>query len=256
MTTQPIRILCADDEEAPREQLRLALEKLWPDAEIVCCAENGVDAWDGFLEHEPNVCFLDIRMPGLNGLEVAQRIGREAHIVFVTAYDEYALKAFDAGAVDYLLKPLDEGRLSQCIDRIKARIDDAPATGDLQSLLKQMAQQLQPRQAHPYQRMIQAQVGKEVRMIPTDEVIFFEADSRYTRVVYPGGDALIRTPLKELLAHLNPDKFWQIHRSTIVNSDHVAAAVRVDESNMVVTLKGRTERLPVSRQFQGLFRGQ
>ena len=209
--------LIADDEEAPRAQLLMALRGAWPGLRVVQECANGVDAWDAFLEHEPAVCFLDVRMPGLTGIEVAQRIGARAQVVFVTAHGDHALAAFDAGAVDYVLKP-------------------APL------------------------EVIQAGIGKEVRLVRVADVVYFESDSRYTRVVYSeaGVDAevLIRTPLKELIAQLDATRFWQIHRAVIVNQRCIASAVRIDEGNMVLTLRGRSEKLPVSRHFQGLFRGQ
>ncbi len=253
MNTTPITAIVADDEEAPREQLLAALRLAWPELRVVATAANGVDAWDAFLEHEPEVCFLDIRMPGQSGIEVARRIGDKALVVFATAYDEHALAAFEAGAVDYLLKPVDAERLAQTVARVQARLQPAAAAPapDLQALIERLAL---PRRA-PLQ-VLQASVGREVRLIRCDEVIYFESDARYTRVVHEGGDALIRTPLKELLAQLDEQLFWQVHRSIIVNHRHVAAAVRVDEGHMHLTLRGRSEALPVSRHFQGLFKGQ
>jgi DNA-binding LytR/AlgR family response regulator len=313
--TQPWRALIADDEQAPREQLALALARLAPDFEIVARCVHGVDAWDEALAHEPDVCFLDIRMPGLDGLEVARRLAALAQppqVVMVTAYSDHALSAFEAGAIDYLLKPLEDARLSQTLERLRARrlagqgsrplgqgqpvmplpspevwaqvmaqvlssqrIGYGDGHGLGQGMAQGMAQRMigqgmepgaplalgrsgvqlhtqRPRVARP----IQASVGKEVRLIAPDDVIFFESDSRYTRVVHTEGEALIRTPLKELLAQLDPDQFWQVHRSVVVQQRFIASALRVDESTMVLTLKGRTERLPVSRQFQGLFKGQ
>lgn len=250
------RVLIADDEEAPREQLRAALATAWPEAQIVAAATNGADAWDLFLEHEPEVCLLDIRMPGLSGIDVARRIGGQARVVFVSAYGDHALAAFDAGAVDYLLKPIDPSRLAQTVQRLRAA---QPASApDMAALLQQLAGTL--RKAAPL-AVLQAAVGREVRLIRTEEVIYFESDSRYTRVVHEGasgatGDALIRTPLKELLTQLDEQLFWQVHRSVIVNHRHIASAVRVDEGHMHLTLRGRPETLPVSRHFQALFKGQ
>lgn len=261
---KPIRILVADDEEAPREQLLAALRQAWPQAEVVATARNGVDAWDSFLEQEPEVCFLDIRMPGLSGIDVAQRIGGQAQVVFVTAYGDHALAAFDAGAVDYLMKPVEAARLAQTVQRLQTRTSVANkqpsptvAAGEFQALLAQLS--TQARKPAPLQ-VLQASVGKEVRMIRTDEVVYFESDSRYTRIVYADGpnegQALIRTALKELLTRLDETVFWQVHRSVIVNHRHIASAVRIDEGHMHLTLRGRAETLPVSRHFQGLFRGQ
>ena len=265
----PLTALVADDEEAPREQLLAALKEAWPSLQIVAVASNGVDAWDSFLEHEPAVCFLDIRMPGLSGIDVARRIDGRAAVVFATAYGDHALAAFDAGAVDYLMKPVDPERLAQTVLRLRQRLQTptVPATPTpgaalpdpttLQNLLAQLAGQT--RRAPPLQ-VLQASVGREVKLIRSDEVVYFESDSRYTRIVFDGphgaGDALIRTPLKELLAQLDEQLFWQVHRSVIVNQRHIASAVRVDEGHMHLTLRGRPETLPVSRHFQGLFKGQ
>jgi DNA-binding LytR/AlgR family response regulator len=250
--------LVADDEEAPREQLLAALRPAWPGLRVVAVANNGADAWDAFLEHEPAICFLDIRMPGFSGIEVAQRIGARAQIVFATAYGDHALAAFDAGAVDYLLKPVEPARLAQTVQRLRARQGSVADPAPMQALLQSLAAQL--RRPAPL-TVLQAAIGREVRLIRTDEVVYFESDSRYTRVVFDSadggpGDALIRTPLKELLAQLDGHAFWQVHRSVIVAQRHIAAAVRVDEGQMHLTLRGRPEKLPVSRHFQGLFKGQ
>lgn len=243
--------LIADDEEAPRAQLEQALRQAWPGLRLAVAATNGADAWDAFLEHEPPVCFLDVRMPGLSGLEVAQRIAGRAHVVFVTAHGDHALAAFETGAIDYVLKPVDLPRLQQAVQRVQARMASAPV--DLQALLRQLGVAV-PRPAAA--TVLQAAVGREVRMIRVADVVYFESDARYTRVVHAEGEALIRTPLKELLTQLDPALFWQVHRSVIVNHLHVASAVRVDEGTLVLTLRGRDEKLPVSRPFQGLFKGQ
>ena len=267
MNTAPVRALIADDEEAPRAQLAAALAQAWPGLQLVAQCANGVDAWDAYLEHEPQVCFLDIRMPGMSGIDVARRIDGRVPVVFVTAFGDHALAAFDAGAVDYVMKPVDPPRLAQAVERVRSRLATragaaappaaAVDAAALQALLAQLAGNA--RRPAPLQ-VIQAGVGKEVRLIRVEEVVYFEADSRYTRVVYEGpaggGDALIRTPLKELLAQLDEAQFWQVHRSVIVNQRHIASAVRVDEGQMHLVLRGRPETLPVSRHFQGLFKGQ
>ncbi len=250
--------LIADDEEAARAQLLMALAQAWPELRVAEECVNGVDAWDAFLEHEPEVCFLDVRMPRLTGIEVAQRIGARAHTVFVAAHGDHALAAFDAGAVDYVLKPVDAERLVQAVARVKARMAaPSAAPADLQQLLGRLVGQV--RKPAPLD-VIQAGVGKDVRGVRVEDVVYFESDSRHTRVAYTDaqgdGEVLIRTPLKELVALLDAAQFWQIHRSIIVNHRYIASAVRVDDGKMVLSLCGRSEKLPVSRHFQGLFRAQ
>ncbi len=252
MTVNP-RCLVADDEEAPRQQLLAALRQAWPELIVVAEAANGVDAWDAFLEHEPELCFLDVRMPGLSGIDVARRIGTRSHVAFVTAHGEHAVAAFDAGAVDYLMKPIEPERLARAVERLRARLAAASPTPDLQALLATLQAGL--RRPEPL-NVLQASSGREVKLIRCDEVVYFESDTRYTRVVHEGGEALIRTPLKELLARLDEQLFWQIHRSVIVNHRWIGSAVRVDDGVMHLTLRGRPEKLQVSRHFQGLFRGQ
>lgn len=248
MTT---RILIAEDEPLMRERLFGQLHKLWPEAQVVYQAENGNDAWDGFLEFEPDLVFLDIRMPGLSGVEVARKIGTAAHIIFITAYDQYAVQAFEAGAVDYLLKPVEEERLQMALDRVKQKMV-APAP-DLSAILKGLGlAHLQPKTEKL--KWIKASVGKQIKLIDIDEVLFFQSDTKYTRVVLAEYEALIRTPLKDLLDGLDEQKFWQIHRSTVVNTKAVAAAERVDAERMQVLIKGRHEKLMVSRNFTHLFR--
>ncbi|MBC3881382.1 response regulator transcription factor [Undibacterium sp. LX40W] len=248
MTT---KILIAEDEPLMRERLLHQLEKLWPEAEIVHQAENGNDAWDSFLEFQPELVFLDIRMPGMSGVEVAKKIGTAAHIIFITAYDQYAVQAFNAGAVDYLLKPVEEDRLSLAIDRVKQKM--AVPVPDLSEVLKGLGlSHLQPKTEK--MKWIKASVGKQIKLIDIDEVLFFQSDTKYTRVVLADYEALIRTPLKDLLDGLDDQKFWQIHRSTVVNTKAIAAAERVDAERMQVLIKGRHEKLMVSRNFTYLFR--
>ncbi|MES2015086.1 MAG: LytTR family DNA-binding domain-containing protein [Pseudomonadota bacterium] len=245
------RILIAEDEPLMRERLLEMLAQAWPQAQVVLVAENGNDAWDGFLEHEPEVVFLDIRMPGLSGLEVAERIGNAAHIVFVTAYDQYAVEAFDAGAVDYLLKPVQAERLDKALARLRDKLATAPA--DLTGLLRQLKASLPGPQPDKL-KWIKATVGKQIRLIDVQDVLFFQSDTKYTRVVLAGSEALVKIALKDLLGGLDRACFWQIHRGTVVNVKAVLAAERIDAERMEVILRGSTEKLPVSRTFTHLFR--
>ena len=253
------KILIAEDEPLMRERLIMRLTKLWPQAEIVMVAENGNDAWDGFLEHEPDLVLLDIRMPGLSGIDVAQRIGKDAHIIFITAYDQYAIDAFDAGAIDYLLKPVQEERLQKALERVQDKLRDKspntshPTSSDLSAILESLraaAVTTKPEKM----KWIKASVGKQIKLIDVDEVLFFQSDTKYTRVVLAEYEALLRTPLKDLLDGLDSDKFWQVHRSTVVNAKAIAAAERVDAERMQLLIKGHSEKLLVSRNFTYLFR--
>ena len=246
--------LIADDEEVPRAQLLSALQTAWPELRVVAEAANGIDAWDAFLDHEPQVCVLDVRRPGLTGIEVAQRIGAQSHVVFVAAPRDHALVAFDAGAVDHVLKPVDVERLSPVVARVRARLhDEPPSKGvDIHEVLDRLSGQMR----RPVRLdVIPAAVGREPQPIRVDDVIYFESDARYTRVVHSDGEVMIRTPLKELLSQLDPTRFWQIHRGVIVNHRHIDRTVRLPDGSMTLTLRGRTEKLPVARHFHVLFEG-
>jgi DNA-binding LytR/AlgR family response regulator len=242
--------LIAEDEPLMRERLKEKLAAVWPELSIVAEATDGDEALALFDAHSPQIAFLDIRMPGRTGLEVAASIGSDCHIVFITAYDQYALAAFEAGAVDYLLKPVEEDRLAQTVERVQRKLAAPPA--DLSAVIAQL------REATPSARQrlrwIKAAVGKQVKLIAVNDVVYFQSDAKYTRVVLAQSDAYIRTPLKDLLAELDPDKFWQIHRSTVVNLDQVAGVLREDAERQFVLLKQRPERLPISRQFTHLFK--
>jgi DNA-binding LytR/AlgR family response regulator len=245
------KVLIAEDEPLMRERLLEMLALAWPEADVVLVAENGNDAWDGFLEHEPQVAFLDVRMPGLSGLEVAERIGNLAHVVFVTAYDQYAVDAFNAGAVDYLLKPVQADRLDKAVSRIRDKLSARPA--DLGDILRHLKAAL-PETRHENLKWLKATVGKQIRVIDVEQVLFFQSDTKYTRVVLADSEALVRLPLKDLLSGLDPERFWQIHRGTVVNVNAIAAAERVDAERMQVLVRGCDEKLPVSRTFAHLFR--
>lgn len=247
--------LIADDEAAPRAQWLGVLQAAWPELEVVQECANGVDAWDAFLAHSPQVCFLDVRMPGLTGIEVAQRIGARAHIVFVTLPGDHAVAAFDAAAVDYIQKPVDPDALASVIGRVKARLT-APggAPADLQQLLNRLAGQV--RKPAPLD-VIRVGVGQQAQLVRVEHVVYFEADTRHTRVVHAGiegdGEVHIRTQLKELVAQLDPADFWQVHRTVIVNRHHIDHAERTPDNGLTLHLTGRPERLPVSVHFEDLF---
>jgi DNA-binding LytR/AlgR family response regulator len=242
--------LIAEDEPLMRERLKEKLAEVWPELAIVAETGDGDEALALIDAHAPTIAFLDIRMPGRTGLDVAAAIGGDCHVVFITAYDKYALAAFDAGAVDYLLKPVEADRLAQTVERVKRNLAAPPA--DLSTLLESLRAKVQ----QPPQRLrwIKAAVGKQVKLIAVGDVIYFQSDAKYTRVVLAQSEALIRTPLKDLVAELDPDRFWQIHRSTVVNLDAIASVLREDAERQFVLLKNRPERLPISRQFTHLFK--
>jgi DNA-binding LytR/AlgR family response regulator len=242
--------LIAEDEPLMRERLKEKLAEVWPELAIVAEAGDGDEALALFDAHRPQIAFLDIRMPGRTGVEVAGAIGGECHVVFITAYDQYAIHAFDAGAVDYLLKPVETERLAQAVERIKRKLAAPPA--DLSALIAELRGKL-PRTAQRL-KWIKAAVGKQVRLIAVDDVVFFQSDSKYTRVVLVQGEALIRTPLKDLIEELDPDRFWQVHRATVVNLHQVAGVLREDAERQFVLLKQRPEKLAISRQFTHLFK--
>ncbi len=241
----------ADDEPLLRAQLRSRLAKLWPELAIVHEMENGRDAHLVCEAHAPSLFFLDIHMPGVNGLEAARAIGKRAHIVFVTAYDQYAVEAFERGALDYVLKPFNEARLATTVERLKERLAAPPVVID--QLVEELASRLAPRTAD-HLRWVKASVGQNVRLIPVEEILFFQSDEKYTRVVLCDSEALIRKPIKELLDELDPLKFWQVHRATIVNVDCIATVKRGLKDQAEIALKNHRETLIVSRAFTHLFK--
>ena len=246
-----VTAVIADDEPLLRAQLRARLQRLWPELDVVREMENGRDIDAVIDEHNPELFFLDIHMPGVNGLEAARAIGCRAHVVFVTAFDQYAVEAFEQGAVDYVLKPFDEDRLLITVERLKARVGTRPP--QIEELMQRLASQLSPR-ASDHLRWIKASVGSNVRLIPVEEVLFFQSDDKYTRVVTCEGESLIRKPIRELLDELDPAKFWQVHRATIVNVDHIATVKRGLKDQAEITLRDNPETLVVSRAFTHLFK--
>ncbi|MCC7040510.1 MAG: response regulator transcription factor [Burkholderiales bacterium] len=242
--------IIAEDEPLMRERLREKLTQVWPELAIVAQAEDGDEALALFEAHRPDIAFLDIRMPGRSGLDVAEAIGARCHVVFITAYDQYALKAFETGAADYLLKPIETDRLALMVERLTRKLASAPA--DLGNLVAQLRATLRADAGH--MKWVKAAIGKQIKLIAVADVAYFQSDTKYTRVVLADGEALIRTSLKELLADLDPKQFWQVHRGTIVNLDAVSGVLREDAERQFILLKNRPERLAISRQFTHRFK--
>lgn len=247
--------LIADDEPHLAQALKLQLHELWPALDIVAFARNGLDAARAIAEHAPDVAFLDIQMPGLTGLEVAQGIEGDTRVVFVTAFDEYAVQAFEQSALDYVLKPVKAERLGRTIAKLEAALaakespDDAALAAALQRLLPRAQPVAQPL------RWIRASVGDLTHQIDVRDVLFFESDEKYTVVrTTAGAEHLIRTPIALLMGQLDGDRFWQVHRSTIINVEHLAGARRDEASRLFVHMKGVERELPVSRAYVHLFK--
>jgi DNA-binding LytR/AlgR family response regulator len=276
---KPIRALIADDERLLREQLRARLLEVWPELEIIGEAKNGAEAVQLTEEQHPDLVFLDIRMPGMTGIEAARAIAQlptdddtddgwlGCEIVFITAYDQYAIEAFEQGVVDYVLKPAERERLTVTVERIQKRLaqrhaggsaghaqTNGPSAADMQQLLQKLTSRMDPDKA-PTLRWIQATVGQNIQMIPVEEVLFFISDEKYTRVQTATLEALIRKPIKELIEELDANVFWQIHRSTLVNTTFIAGVSRDLRGRQLVSMKGHPEKLEVSRSFTGLFKG-
>lgn len=262
--------LIADDEAPMRDLLRARLQAVWPELRIVAEAANGVEAVALGEQHRPDIAFLDIRMPGLSGIEAARQLYRQSHIVFATAYDQYALDAFEQGALDYLLKPVTAERLAATCARIRGRADartpapthapasapaPVPAREDIGAQLARLTELLEKKAPAKtgYLRWIQAQVGSSLRMISTREVLFFQSDEKYTRVQTAGGEYLIRKTLKELLDELDPDEFWRIHRSTLVRVEAIAEVTRDLRGRHMLRLRNYAGELEISRNHTYLF---
>ena len=267
----PVRAVIADDERLMREQLRARLAETWPELQIVAEARDGLEAVHLTEQHHPELVFLDIRMPGMSGVEAARAIAQlptfddapdgwpGCELVFITAYDQYAVEAFEQGAVDYVLKPAERERLAVTVQRLQKRLSQRASeavqdSARLQQLLQQLSRQMNPNAA-PQLRWIQATVGQNIQMIPIEDVLFFISDEKYTRVQTATLEALIRKPIKELLDELDANVFWQIHRSTLVNTRAIAGVSRDLRGRQLVSVKGHPEKLEVSRSFAGLFKG-
>ena len=255
MTSSGLVAIVAEDEAPQRAALLSLLADAWPELQSVTACDDGVAALQAVAELRPAVAFLDIRMPGVSGLDVARAVvAAGGLVVFTTAYDEYAIRAFEAGAVDYLLKPVQPVHLARAVGRLRERLAANNGDGDLQARVDELEAALRPRGDHQV-RWISASVGDSVRMIGIDEVLYFQAQDKYVRVVTGEAEAVIRTPLKDLLAGLDPDTFWQVHRGVVVR---VAAIDRVRKDELGkwhLCLRGRSESLPVSGAFLHRFRG-
>ena len=255
--SEPIRTcVVAEDEALLRQALLDQLAQAWPQLQVVAACEDGASALEAIAEQQPHVAFLDIRMPGLTGLDVAAaaaQVSPRTQVVFVTAYDQYAVDAFERGAIDYLLKPISRERLAATVERLQARVEQ-PDAGALAELLQRLGASLPRAEGPEPLTWITASAGQETRLILVDDVAYFRADNKYTSVVTADGEALLRTPIRELLARLDPATFKQIHRSTIVNLKAIAGIVRDDSGRGTVRLKSRPETLTVSAPYMALFR--
>jgi len=254
----PLDALIAEDEELLRSALVDQLRRLWPELRIVAECEDGASALEQLAEKQPDIAFLDIRMPGISGIQVARALGElspRTQVVFVTAYDQYAIDAFEQGAMDYLLKPVSDERLLATRERLLARL---PSARNDDAVLERLLQRLgnaPPRADAPPLAWITASNGRDTVLIMLEDVVYFRADNKYTTVVTAAGESLLRTPLRELLGALDAQQFRQVHRSTIVNMKAVAAVSRDDTGRGVLRLRDRPETLTVSQPFMSLFRG-
>jgi DNA-binding LytR/AlgR family response regulator len=251
--------LIADDEPLLRAALARQLEQAWPELEIVAQARNGREAVRQFETRGPDICFLDVHMPGLSGVEAAHQIGRRAHLVFVTAYDQYAVQAFAQGVLDYLVKPVEAPRLAETVARLQERLRAAQPALNSEALLQQLAAQLQRGRTPAPLRWIRAQAGQTLRLIAVDDIDYLRSDTKYTLVAWRGdsgraAEALVRLSLKELIAQLDPQQFAQVHRSVAVNLRAISHVTRGDNETASIHLRHRAEVLPVSRAYLHLFR--
>jgi DNA-binding LytR/AlgR family response regulator len=251
--------LIADDEPLLREALTRMLARVWPELRIVAEARNGREAIDLFEQHRPDICFLDVQMPGKSGVEAAQHIGRRAHMVFVTAYDKYAVQAFAHGVLDYLVKPVEPARLAETVARLQERLRASQPALNTEALLEQLAASLAAKKSSAQMRWVRASVGQTVRMIAIEDIDFLRADEKYTQVAWRDDagqprEAIIRTALKDLIGQLDPSEFAQVHRSVVVNLRSISHITRGANETADVHLKGRAEVLPVSRTYLHLFR--
>lgn len=251
--------LVADDEPLLRQAMTRLLGQAWPELQVVAEARNGREAVEQFEALQPDVCFLDVQMPGLTGVEAARYIGNRAQLVFVTAFNGYAVQAFEHGALDYLVKPVEATRLATTVERLKQRLHRTGALSDNDALIEQLAASLRNGKSDLQLHWIRASVGQTIRLIAVEEIAYLRSEDKYTRIAWrdadgKASDALIRMPLKELIDQLDPDRFAQVHRAVVVNLNSVSHVTRGDNETATIHLKGRNETLPVSRSYLHVFR--
>jgi DNA-binding LytR/AlgR family response regulator len=259
MTAHQPTALIADDEPLLRDALQRMLAQTWPELDVIAQARNGREAIEQFEAKRPDVCFLDVHMPGTTGIEAASHIGRRAHLVFVTAYDQYAVQAFAQGVLDYLVKPVELARLAETVSRLQERLRASQPALNTEALLQELAARLQRPHSPAPLRWVRASVGQTVRLIPVEDIDFLRSEEKYTLVAWRDDagqprDAVIRTPLKELSAQLDASQFTQVHRSVVVNLKAISHITRGPNETADIQLKGRSEVLPVSRSYLHLFR--
>ncbi len=257
--TKPVTALIADDEPLLRESLTRLLAQTWPELDVIAQARNGRAAVESFEAQRPDICFLDVHMPGLSGIEAARFIGRRAHVVFVTAYDQYAVQAFDQGALDYLVKPVELPRLMDTVARLKERLRAAPDPVDRSDLLDQLAARVLRNPAPASLRWLRVSVGQALRLVSADEIDFLRSEDKYTLVAWHDqagqlAEGLVRTPLKELISQLDAEQFVQVHRAVVVNLHAIKQVLRGQNETANIHLKYRSDVLPVSRTFIHQFR--
>jgi DNA-binding LytR/AlgR family response regulator len=257
MTPRPPTALIADDEPLLRKSLARMLAEVWPELVVVAQARNGREAVEMCDAHKPDVCFLDVHMPGMSGIEAARAIGRGAHLVFVTAFDKYAVQAFEQGVLDYLVKPVEPARLADTVSRLQQRLRAAQPAAGVEALIEQLAARMH-KESPPGLRWLHVSIGQTLKLVAIDDVDFLRSDEKYTRVAWRGDDGrpvdgLIRTPLKDLLLQLDAAQFIQVHRSVLVNRRAISQVRRGDNETAAIHLKGRDEVLPVSRSYLHLF---
>jgi DNA-binding LytR/AlgR family response regulator len=259
VTPQRPTALIAEDEPLLRDALERLLAQAWPELQIVAQARNGREAIEMFEAQQPDICFLDVHMPGVTGVEAARHIGRRAHLVFVTAYDQYAVQAFSQGVLDYLVKPVEPARLAETVARLQERLRASQPALNTEALLHELAASLQRKSGLAPLRWVRASVGQTVRLIPVEDIDYLRSEEKYTSIAWRDDagqprEAVVRTTLKDLLAQLDAAQFAQVHRSVVVNLSAVSHITRGANETADIHLKGRDEVLPVSRSFLHLFR--